>query len=236
MIYILHGDDSKSSYAKFNLLIKNFSNRRKINLTGKEATKDQLLNVLSGQNLFREKELIIGQNLIKNKIAAFEDFKLASSDTEVILWEDSELTNTQISKFKTSAKIEIFKLPTRLYLFLDSIVPGSKSPFSHLHELKDEGQENLCWQLSNRFFQLILAKKGTEYSSAVELISKTGKSKLQDWQWQKIKNQAYQFDIETLKALFSGILKIDYMLKNGSTNLEASTLVSMLLLKYLKPQ
>lgn len=236
MVHILHGEDSKSSYTKLNLLIRNFPNHRRIHLSGKDITRNQFIDTLGSQNLFGEQELIIGQNLIKNKIAIFADFNLLSESKEIILWEDGELTSLQLSKFKTSSKIEIFKLPIQLYTFLDSVVPGSKQTFALLQNLKSEGQENICWQLSNRLFLLVLAKEGTNYEKASELASKTVKSRLFDWQWQKIKKQAYSFDLETLKSLFSGVLKIDFMLKNGSTSLDASTLISMLFLKYLKPQ
>lgn len=236
MIHILHGEDIKSSYTKLNLLIKSQPNSRKIDLSGKETTRDQFINALSSQNLFDEKEMIIGHNLIKNKIVSSADIKHLSHEKEIVLWEDTQLTSMQLSKFKSQASIEIFKLPTNLFVFLDSIIPHSKQTFTNLQKLRLEKAENFCWLLSNRFFLLILAKNGTSFEKASELNGKVGKGKLFDWQWQKIKNQAYYFDLEILKSLFSGILKIDFMQKSGATNLNELTLVNILFFKYLKPQ
>ncbi len=235
MIYILHGQDSKSSYLKFDLLTKNYPDFQKVNFSARDSSRDQFINALSAQNLFAERELIIGQNLIKNKIVNGADLTDVAGDTEIILWEDSQLSNMQLSKFKTIAKIELFKLPTLLYSFLDSIVPANYKTFSILQKLKAEGEENLIWQLSNRFFLLILAKNNTTFQDAQEIAGKMNKSHIADWQWQKITNQAYAFELSTLKALFAGTVKIDFMLKTATTNLEANTLISMLLLKYLKP-
>ena len=225
MIYILYGEDIDTAYARVNEISTANNNLQKINLT-KEATKEALYGELFGQDLLGTKKLIICENLLLNLKP--EELLRIQKEQVVIFWEQKKLTPAQIKKFASNAKIEEFKPKTYIFMFLDSIVPSSKSALIYLSKLEED--EALVWNLSNRLLCLTLAKLEMDASQASALIGRP----LAPWQWQKINQQARTFTKETLLSMYRGLLKIDYLVKSGSTALGVKDLISVLLFKYLK--
>ena len=232
MIYILHGDDIKASYTRLSNLMNLYSKYQKVNLSADKTTLEEFHLALFSNDLFEDKKLIICENFFKNKLITQVDLKGISKDKIVIFWEKSQLTNSYQAKISSTAKVEGFKLQPIIFHFLDSLAPKSKKPLDILsrHKLAEDENSSLIWHLANRLLLLILSKRGVNYQLARQLSSQN----FYDWQWSKIVTQAKQFNLKTLYKLYSGALKIDSMIKTGATDIKKSTLVSLLLVKYLQ--
>lgn len=231
MIIILHGPNTKASYDRLGILESKFSSDKQVKL-GKEHTYDDLYQAIFSTSLLDDKQLIVAQNFIKDKKI---DFKKGVFDQDipgktVIFYEQGLLTPATVSKLPMHFGIEVFKNESFIYYFLDSISPSLRPSLKNLQSLQPSEEPLLIWQLANRFLLLTLAKTGISPQAA----SKLGGRPVAPWQWQKIQNQAMRFDLASLKSIYSGLLKIDYMVKTGRTGLPTKTLVSYLFLKYLR--
>ena len=225
MITILHGNDIEASYKKLSELIGTYKNHRLVQFD-QHSKKDEIHSAIFGQSLLDEEKLVVLKNLLlkdKDIIKILEN----SPEPPIICWESSELPQSYVAKLSTFAKVENFKLPSNLFYFLDSIYPGSKKALIEITKLKDE--ENLLWNIQNRFMLLNLAKIKLDLGT----VSKISKRNLAPWQWDKLKSQANQFSQTSLNTIFNASLKIDYLIKSGKTNLPQNALIKIMLLKYL---
>ncbi len=226
MIFILHGTDSQSSYKKLQNLLSTFRNRDKTQFDS-QTTEEEINLAFLNRDLFENTKTIVLKNaLVKNKNLP-RILENAPKDFTVICWEDRELSKTLVSKLAKIARIENFKLPARIFQFLDSISPGYKKIIKDLLNL---GQDpSLIYNLQHRFLVLSLAKLKVDLS----LVSKITAKNIADWQWTKIRNQSRKFELESLIKIYNATLKIDYLIKNGQTTLPPSSLLVAMLLKYL---
>lgn len=228
MIYLYYGDDILASYKQLQIATSQYKSYFK-NVFSEKDSQSDFLSSVNTQDLIDIKRIYILENFISKKKITPKIINIYAKDNIIFLWEK---TNISTLKFrKSDIKILEFKIPPKIFNFLDSIGPNNSISLAHLYSLDKVDHTSLIWQLSNRFYLLILSKIGIPIRD-VETI--TGRS-VQDWQWRKISTQASRFDLKTLKSLMSGIIKIDYMVKTGTTNISYQPLISILFLKYLKP-
>ena len=231
MIYIFHGADAKASYERLRSIESKFKSGEKLKLS-KEHSYDDLIQGAFSTSALTDTRLVVIQNFIKDKK---EDFKNETWQKDVdektlIFYETSQITPAAISKLPKHFLIEVFKEEPKIFWFLDSISPDKSQTLKALFNLVSAEDGLLIWNLTYRFLLLTLAKTNTDVALAGNI---TGRQ-LAPWQWQKIKNQAQFFNLDSLKNIFRGLLKIDYLLKTGKTELPPRTLISFLLLKYLR--
>ncbi len=228
MITVLHGDDIESSYAKLSNLLDSQKESTKIRL-GAKISPEQIIQAFLTQDLLDTAKVIVVENFL-SPLKKLPDnlFAQVPKDSEVIFWENKALTPAKVAKLQKIAKVELFKKPTELFAFLDSLTPGSKLAFSLLPKL--QAQEGLIWQIQNRFFLLLLSKLEIPMQSASQIT----KRQIAPWQWQKLQSQSSRFEKARLLATFSASLKIDSLIKSGKTSLPAKTLIMVLLTKYLR--
>mgnify|MGYP001599874840 CR=1 FL=1 len=224
MIYLLHGSDYESSYARLTQIILKFPKHIKIRLNLK-TPDEKIYEALYGQNLTGDLELIILEDLLKKENNILKILSRQTPAKEVIFWEKQEISPRLIAKLPKIINVEHFKKSAPIYAFLDSLVPKS----SKAQILVRIQQSPILWYLENRILLLILAKTGFDSKQSGQVAGK----EIQNWQWQKIKDQSEKFDLVRLLAFYQGSLKVDYMIKTGKTRLDESTLTSILLLKYL---
>lgn len=226
MIIVLHGDDIAASHERLSELTANFKNHLKVNVSQK-ASENEFREAIVSQDLISSSKVIVAENYLTSaqKIPT-KILQTIPEDLVCIFWEKKQLTPARVSSLSKIARLELFKLKTSLFIFLDSLAPKSKTPITLLTELKNE---SLLWQLQNRILLLILSKLNTEIESAAKIT----KRNIFDWQWEKIRYQASKFSLDNLLALYGASLRIDLILKSGKTNLPENTLIHMLLLKYL---
>ena len=232
MIFVLHGEDCASSYERLSQILENYDNQEKDWLKirlAKNTTLNQLTEAVIAQDLTGSPRIIIAEDFLSQLKNIPQSFlRAVPEDTVVIFWEKTTLSPTKISKLQKIAHLERFTLKTALFTFLDNIYPDSSPPLGLLASLKDT--PGLAWHLQNRILLLLLSKLNIQRAQAIKIT----KRNIHDWQWDKIANQASKFDLATLLSTYSSSLKIDFLTKTGKTDVPASTLISMLLLKYLR--
>ena len=229
MIYIIFGDDVKSSYTYLSNILKSKTGDIKIWLNDKN-TIDEFKSALFFDDFFKSSKLIICENWLKNNKISPKDIKNIPSNKNVVFWERGNIATSRLVPFRSITQIREFKLKDPIYQLLDNISPNTKRTLQMFYLATQKESINfLLWNLQNRIYRLILAKISFRKNAASEILNK----KIADWQWQKIQEQATLFNLNTLKLLFSGLIKIDYLIKSGATNLNESTLISMLFVKYL---
>lgn len=229
MISVLHGDDTESSYARLSALLDVQKDTVKVRL-GAKATQDEILQALQTEDLFKTPKLIIVENFLSPfKKLPDKFFEKIPKESNLVFWESKSLSDAKVSKLQKIAKIEHFKKPTELFVFLDNIFPGSKTALPILPRLVKE--EGLIWQIQNRLLLLSLVK----LQITPQVVNQITKRPLAPWQWQKLEIQSTKFDKKTLLLSFNASLKIDNLIKSGKTNLPVQTLITVFLTKYLKP-
>src|SRR3989338_6091914 len=228
MIYILHGNDTLASYNRLQLLLNNFQDFEKIKLDEK-SEKDEYVMALFGQDLIEENKVIICANFLSAKKVIKKDIANIPEAKPVIFWEKEKINSKFLTNIKAKILIEEFKTPAKIFYFLDSLSHKSKQLMTKLKSLSDEETRSLIWHLSNRVMLLLLAKLNTP----IESVNMINGRPLQDWQWDRITKQAQSLDTKVLRKIFNGILKIDFLIKNGNTDLNEKTLISILFLKYI---
>lgn len=225
MIYILYGKNIDASYTRLLSLFAKYPDHLKIRLDEKTTT-DEVNTHLYSTTLFKESKLIVFENyLVKLPKIDLSIFAKAK-DHILIFWEKSAVPKNVLSKFTKIAYFEEFKPEPVLFWFLDNIYPGNKKILATLVQIDPKG---LLYQLQNRLFLLILSKLG----ASQEFVQNNIQKNLQSWQFEKIKRQAGTFTPNSLFSIYNGALKIDYMIKKGQTDIADTTLIKLLLLKYL---
>ncbi|GEM_PF-3354722 len=231
MIYLLHGEDKSAAYARLEQIIKTYPQAKRLNFS-KENTKDDLYMAIFGTSLLEDENVLIVQNFLRDKKLTVKDeiFKKTPKDTVLVLWEQGQISPSQIRSLAAFSQVEAFKPEPVIFRFLDALSPNAKSTLSSLQNLESEQESPIIWHISSRLIHLILAKLGASSDQAGKISGRN----LAPWQWDKIKNQTGLFDLKTLKNFLTGCLKADLANKTGKTNLEEPTLATFLILKYLK--
>lgn len=227
MIYVLHGDDTLASYQRLTEILATYHSFPKVRLTNQNSSEEFYMALFS-TDLFDPKKIVICENLLATALKG-GNLRKAPEEKQIIFWEHSQLTTAVVNQVKNLAKIELFKPKPEIFWFLDSINPDPTKSLVLLAKLKLEEQA-LVWHMNNRVLLLILAKLG----GTVGLAAKITQRKIDDWQWRIILTQAKLFSLVQLRMLYNGILKLDFMIKRGQTSLNPKTLISVLLLKYLR--
>ncbi len=230
MIHILHGEDSIASYNRLQLILSNFQDFEKLKFD-ERATKDDFMMALFTQDLIDVKKIISCVSFLSLKKIAKGDLKNIPVEKTVIFWEKKKVNVKSFASSKTKIQVEEFKTPPTIFYFLDSISQGSKQPINWLNKFTEDETRSLFWHLTSRIYLLMLAKLKMSPHEVNALNSRP----IHEWQWSKITSQAAKLELAALKKIFYGLLRIDYLIKSGKTNLEEKTLVSTLFLKYLSP-
>lgn len=228
MIHILHGDNSELSYYRLNEITGQFQNFETARITARNHDEGDLLNLLYTKNLFFEKKIIVCENFLSSgrvKTSLLEDIPEGQI---VIFFEEKQISENILARYKKISKIELYKLPSLLFEFLDCVVPGRENMVKVLEYFKML-PVSVTWHLLRRLQLLIVAKRNFPLERASELINK----RIEDWQWKKILNQADKFEPERLVGVYQGLLKVDFMIKSGSSSLSEQALISALFVKYL---
>lgn len=227
MIYLLHGDDINSSYRRLLDLLNLYPGFEKLRIT--PENQDQLTLALFSQDLVSNKKIIICEDLLSQKA----DLKLADlakkpEDRILIFWEKKLLTPAAIQKIAKMAKVEVFKRAPQLFWFLDVIGPDGKQTLKAFSTLSAE--KGIMWHITARILSMTLATLGAQKHDLEDILGRH----LLDWQFLKIREQAKHFQTKNLIKFYRGLIRTDYLIKTGKTNLDENSLLPLLLLKYLK--
>lgn len=227
MIYILHGDDITASRQ----YISSLTTGKKIEtLDGRNISISQLEESLQSSLFGGEKTILIENFLSKNKKKKelIEPILRNSTIYDIVFWDDSKLTPTQLSLIKT-AEIKLFSLPQFYFQFLDSFSPGnSQYVFGLYHQLLNTTSPELAfYSLLKRVRQLILIQMG-------EIKNSKEGSSLQNWQIDKLKKQLSKWSKGNLYNVYSQLQTIEIKMKSGSLPLGLSKQLDILILTHLR--
>lgn len=223
MIYILHGENIADSYDHLQTLAKNYSHDQIIWLT-KEKNKQDLTDSISSKSLFWENQFIICEDFLSHKKITIKDIQNLPKNSNIIFWEKKKL---KISKEAQKLSVYEHKLPSALFQFLDSISPQYQNWLPRLTKIDNP---NLRWHILYRFLLMVIAKNDLSLAEASAFLKKP----IAIWQWQKVKIQTQKFTKSSLYKIYSSLLKLDYMKKQGLANFDDSTLITLLFLRHLR--
>lgn len=210
---ILHGDNETKISDALVKLIADYkkSGHQVIRLEAKKLTLANLEQALQVKNLFGQDRIIIVDHLFSlprsKKRTNFA--KLIAQNTEkVILVEKRKLSKTNLKHFP-QAKIQLFKLSSALFSWLNSLNPNKKNLKQQLillqKALEQDGAMMCLAMLARQIRLLIQAKENAKIKGPPFMIA-------------KIKKQSQYFSLEQLLYLHKKLCLLDGAEKT-STNL-----------------
>ncbi len=214
MILVLHGDDIAASRSELNRIKEDAKREGKeiIYIDGKSIQEDIYIQALSSSSLFdQERVMIIEQFLSskekrkKNAQKYLELLNEYKNSSEIILWEEKEVSKSIIQSMQKIAQIKQFKLPTVIFQFLDAIRPGNQKHILQLSHIvmKEQSPEFIVAMTQKRVKQLLFILCGKDYQE------------LQRWQKARLTNQAKHFTLKQLLSLYANIRMIEYKRNSG---------------------
>ena len=228
MITLIHGDNTVKSRQELFLLREKAKGKELRVLEGKTLKDDELVQALSSSSLFGGETVVIVENLFSGlgkKIKRTQELasliKAHSDQVEIILWEDKEVSKTALSALGTSLSQRLFKMPTLIFQFLDSFIPGKgREELSLYHELlTSEAAELVHAMLIRRIRVLLALKSGNTPES------------LPPWQLTRLTNQARPFTLERLTTLYKELRLIEQKRNNGLSVFDLKEATEMILIE-----
>ena len=228
MITLLHGDDITKSRNELNHLRQMAKGKEVRELEGKTMTDTDLVQALSSSSLFGGDTVIIIENMFSGlgkKLKRITELatiiKEQSGESDVIIWEHKEMGKTAISGLGGSVTIKIFKLPTIIFQFLDSVKPKNANYLIPLYTelLANEPAELIHAMLVKRVFQLLSFQSG---------IAPTG---IAPWQASRLTNQAREFTLERLTLFYQNLREIEQKRNSGQALFDLKESTELLLIQ-----
>ncbi len=213
MIYIIHGDDTLSSYKKLQELTGKIKN-----VTRFDCEKGQLKDfelLLDSQELFADKKTVIIENPKKISVKQLDEFVGLVNQFEeaklgdIISYSEVPLDDKFLSKFKT-ASLSTHFLPKLFFQLLDNLSPKSQNKtLILLNDMKMTTQaEQIFYAIVKRIRSLIMIKL-SQKQDFPEL------SKMAPWQRGKLHKQADLWALEGLLDFYKKIFETEIDLKTS---------------------
>jgi hypothetical protein len=193
-ITVLHGDHTAASRQRLIEIIQEVKKR------GWEVIKDIPIPTAS---LFAKERLFVVEDISLIKDLKFE------SDFNLLVWHHHQLPARFKKIFPKNTKYEGFKIPQKLWSFLDSLRPGNaRVSLALLREVaQTEPVEFVLAMISRTFRDLYWITINPETI------------KLPSWRLGKLKRQAGYFKPHQLKKIIHRLAAMDISVKTGAANL-----------------
>lgn len=214
MFTILHGDNTEGSRAELTLLKKRSPGTDIRDVNGRSADPTQLIQALESSSLFGSGVLVIVERLfgtLGRKTSLIRDFaevlNVHRGETDVILWEDREISPGTIRLLGPKLEIRVFKTPPVIFKFLDTMRPGGTVQSLELltQSLSRDAAELIYSMLVKRVRYLVMAKEGVIPEGA------------QSWQAGRLTSQAKLFTMEKLRDMHKKLHQYETSLKSGTS-------------------
>lgn len=243
MIYIYHGENNTASrnayFSQLQILKKQLPLAEIINLNGEKINSTDLTEALETNSLFGNQKIIqieglFGrkrskekENLIQ-KLIVNSNSLLGETNTEILIYESKQISPAVLKNLSNpptggkSCRINEFKLSKSLFQFLDNLRPGNRIQSIKLfrESVKGDSAELINFMLIRRITELLLAISGE---------SKNLTGIYQEWQKQKLIQQAKFWKEKQLLEFHKRLLEIDEAIKTGSTPLDLTTHLDILI-------
>lgn len=213
MITLLHGDLIDASRTDLNRLKATFSGKDIRILDGRSIDETTLTQALESQSLYGTDTVVIIEQLfgklgkkVKIITALASILVRAGSATDIILWEDKEVSATVI-KSLGSPTVRLFKTSQLLFQLLDGLVPGRAAPLLHTLEIV----------LKTNVTEVVFVMMVRRVRHLIQLRDAVTPEGLAGWQVGRLTAQARLFTIEKLVAMHSALTDIDIAVKTGAS-------------------
>ncbi len=227
MLTLIHGDHLTASRSKLTELKAAAQDKELRELPGKKLDPNALVQALESSSMFGGDTLVIIEGFISNAKKREKLFGTllaqilaASKHTDIILYEDKEVEKGTLAKIGTNARTFLFKLPTVIFQFLDSIMPGNaKTSLTLLAQvISQEVPEVVFALLVRRVRHLMMLK---------DRVTPPG---MQSWQAGRLTSQAQHFTMEQLVVMHTSLLDIDTAIKTGTSPFVLTQRIEQLLI------
>ncbi|MBP9699956.1 hypothetical protein KBD71_01605 [Candidatus Woesebacteria bacterium] len=227
MMVIIHGEDEVKIHQYLASVLDSYRAKNiSISRTDAKGLSISDLETLVGTDeLFASQKVVVIDRihaLPKSKqkdllLSWLAEFK--SPTTDVVLVEHKILTPTQLKKFG-SADVQLFKLPSALFSFLETIgtQPAHKSVTLFHQVLENQEAEQVFVMMIRQFRQLLQYR-----SDRVYLGPPFGRAKIQ--------KQSEKFETERLLSLYNRLLHIDLGQKTSTSVLSLTQEIDLFLLE-----
>jgi len=213
-IILLHGTYTSKSYERLTKFIEVAKKRNWEIVQLSEDSPLSLSESLSAQSLFVKEKLYILENLNKISKKELEWLKKKSEQlggTLVIYYPD-EISKNLLKALPSKIKIEEFKLPKLIFIFLEKIYPrNSKEAIKLFHQIIENEPVEFVFVLIARHFRDLYW---------VKVDSKT--LEFPDWRLSKLKRQASLFSETQVKEIISELAEVDIKAKTSQASLISS--------------
>lgn len=211
-VIIFGGDDLVSSRKAFLEYLESLKKDDFVveRATGKNLTGESLELLTSPTSLFGEKKALAIENLLsgpkgKEKDKIIEIVSLLHCP--IVVWENKEFSKTEQQKFPLNFVFRNFKLPSCVFSFLEKLAPGkSGNNLENLLLALEVSEAGFLFLMLVRQIRLLILAKDLALSP-----------KTPSWQKGKLENQAKDFSMEQLTALYQKLLEIDFQQKTSAT-------------------
>lgn len=205
-IIILHGEDIVKSYERLKKFIDT-ARERNWEVSFLDETSQGINENLSIPSLFGAERFFILRDIKKlgKKELTWINKNYAGLSGNLIIYHEGEIGKTVINGLPKGIKIEEFKLPKLIWIFLENIRPGnSKRVLAEFHKvIETEPPEFVFTLIARQFKNLYYIKSGSKGVA------------FQGWQIARLSEQAKKFTIEQLTGIIGTLAEIDIKVKTG---------------------
>lgn len=226
MIVLLHGDNVEASRVELLQMIAAAKGKEIRELQGRFLEPGQLIQALESSSLFGGETLVVIENLfgkLGRKVKLIESLAAillrSSETTDVVLWEDKELSPTVI-KSLGHATIHVFKIPAVIFQLLDGLRPDRARTLIPLFQqvIANQPVEITYTLLVRRVRQLI---------QLADAVTPEG---LAPWQQTRLTAQARLFTMDELISMHTKLLDMDIAIKTGASPFSLAQLIEQFLI------
>lgn len=211
-IFLIHGEDNIKSKERL-LKFINEANKRNWEVVYLDDSNTGMIESFSFSSLFQKERFFIHRDL---KSILKRDFDWINKNSDkyfgnLVLYSNTEVTKTLISKLPKSTKVEEFKLPKLIWKLLDSFYPGNAKIFINmLHKLTEkEPIERVFYLLSTLLRDLYWAKEDPK------------SMKYPEWRIGKLKVQSSKFRGNLLENIINDMSVADIKSKTSNFSLDS---------------
>lgn len=222
-IIILHGDDENRLFRRFRKFIES-AKVRSWEIVYLDESPLSIREQLSFSSLFGNKRFFVLRDIKKlsKKETEWLNKKARDLTGNLIVYNEGYIPVGLLRSLPKDVKIEEFKLPRLIFLFLESLYPGnSKSSIKMFHKIIQKDSPEFVFALASRHFRDL-------YWARADLKSLP----YPNWRVEKLRRQAERFTIVQLRQLISKLAEIDIYVKTSKADLVSE--LDLLIIKQLE--
>lgn len=214
MVTVIHGENTVASRKVLTEKIKLFQERggEIVRIDGRKVDLTEIKQACESGSLFGNNRLVVIEDFLNrpksNQKTEIENyFKNLLPQINIILWEEKQLTPSQVSKLSSWSKVYLFKIEPIIFKFLDSLRPGNIRLMLSLLKrcCQVESAEMIFYMICRQIRILILAND----------LGKRGLVGMPFWMQNKFFYQSRNFSLEKLLDIHRQLVRIDYEQKTG---------------------